>query len=740
MKKKNKFLIASVMCSLLLGTFGIAHANEPVQEYTLETLTIEGDSTGRTPLQGGFQNAQAKFGIMGDKDIMKVPMTIHSLTEKTLEQQMGPDGNLQDIMGNIPGITVGTSPIKTDFSIRGMAGNAALMTYNGIPGFFVMAIGPEDYTIGSMDAIIGPAATLLGSQQSSSGSYSASSNGTPGSINLLTKRALKEDHVRFIQSASGRGNLGEILDISQRFGKNKEWGARIYGQTNEGGLAISGAKINRQNIGIDISRETEKANSNFFYTYFDKKNSGTDRRFSVARKFATVPSAPDNKTNYEVPGMYQQRYGWISTMNHEQKMDKNSSWFVNAGLGETFLRRFIYNGEMNINDKGDFDNTTVWSQHFAVKNKYVQAGIKEKVKLGATTHNITAAVDRSERTWFNNNQNFEYGINPGANQNLVFGNIYSGISWKDAVYLRDRSRELGKRFSNKETDVSFNIVDDIEIGKWDLMVAGTRRHGNFLSRVAKTQKVNENVHDIQWTPTYGVSYAPNDDMTVYAARAYSISRGMIVGQTESGVYDNEGEYLPSVKTKSDEIGVKIKNKDMFYSLAYFNMKQPNYNVDPSNDKIYGIFGKNTYKGVDFSATGKLAEKWNMFGGFEYLKARQDDGKPVDGSVRWHGVLGVEYKPTANTSITGRFNYSDSSDYNSNFGVRSLPAWKTFDLFASQKTHLSNVPVTFRMQAYNLFDSNHWIGKTGEGTKFLLSNPRTIVLSAEFELDRLWKKK
>ncbi|MDO4178575.1 MAG: TonB-dependent receptor plug domain-containing protein [Phascolarctobacterium sp.] len=727
------------MCSLIIASCTTAFAEEVVQEFTLEGLVVEGDSTGRTSLPGGFQNAQARFGIMGDKDIMKVPMTIHSLTEKTLAQQMGPDGNLQDVMGNIPGITVGTSPIKTDFSIRGMAGNAALMTYNGIPGFFVMAIGPEDYTIGSMDAIVGPAATLLGSQQSSSGSYSASSNGTPGSINLLTKRALKEDHIKYIQSISGRGNYGEVFDISQRFGKNREWGVRVYGQTNEGALAISGAKINRQNISVDISRDTEKASTNFFYTYFDKKNSGTDRRFSVARKFATVPSAPDNSTNYEVPGMYQQRYGWISTFNHEQKMDKNSSWFVNAGMGETFLRRFIYNGEMNIDEKGNFDNTTVWSQHFAVKNKYIQAGIKEKFKIGPTTHNVTAAIDRSDRTWYNNNQNFEYGINPGANQNLVFGNIYTGISWKDAVYLRDRSRELGKRFSNREIDVSLNIVDDIEIGKWDVMIAGTRRHGNFLSKVAKTQKTSENVHDIQWTPTYGVSYTPNDNTTIYAARAYSISRGMIVGQTESGIYDNEGEYLPSVKTKSDEIGVKVKVKDMFYSLAYFNLKQPNYNTDPNNDKIYGIFGKNTYKGVDFSVTGKLADKWNMFGGFEYLNAKQDDGKPVDGSVKWHGVLGLEYKPTADSSITGRLNYSGKSDYNSNYGVRSLPAWRTFDIFASQKTHLGSMPVTFRMQAYNVFNSNHWIGKTGEGTKFLLSNPRTVVLSAEFDLDKLWRK-
>lgn len=744
MEKKNEKLLASIMCSLILGSLTVPvfaeEATAPIAEYHLEGIEVRGDSTGRIPLEGGFQNSEARLGILDDKDIMKIPMTIHSLTEKTLEQQMGPDGSVQDVLSNVPGVTVGTSPIKTDFSIRGMAGNAALMNYNNVPGFFVMAIGPEDYTIGSMDVIVGPAATLVGSQQSSSGSYSAASNGTPGSINLYTKRALKDDHVKYTQTASGRGNYGEAFDVSQRWGKNREWGARVYGQTNEGGLAVSGAKINRQNISVDISRETEKAKTNLFYTYFDKKNSGTDRRFSLARSFSKVPSAPDASKNYEVDGMYQQRYGWIATLNHEQKMDKNSSWFINAGKGNTFIRRFIYNGDMAINDKGKFSGTTVWSQHFAVENNYIQMGIKDKVKLGSTVHNLTAAVDRSDRTWYNNNQNFEYGINHGPKDNLVYGSIYGKIHWKDAVYLRDKSRQLPKRFSNSELDVSLNLADDIEIGKWDLMIAGTRRHGNYFARDGKTQKVTADVHDVNWTPTYGVSYAPTEDLSIYAARAYSVSRGTVVDSK----YDNAGQYLAPVKTRNDEIGVKVKHKNMFYSLAYFNLKQPNYNTSPSNDKIYGIYGDSKYKGIDFTATGKLADKWNMFGGLEYLHTKQNNadafsGHPVDGAAKWHGTLGVEYKPTNNSSITGRFNYSDSAEYNWTGGVRKLPAWKTFDLFASQKTHLGSTPVTFRAQCYNLFNSSHWIGKTGEGTKFLLSSPRTIVVSAEFELDKLWKK-
>lgn len=742
MKKKNGKLLASLMCSLIMGTFASASAAEQpvVEEFNLEGVVVQGDSTGKTNMPGGFQNNEARLGILGEMDVMKVPMTIHSISEKTLEQQMGPNGTLQDIMSNVPGVTVGTSPIKTDFSIRGMAGNAALMTYNNIPGFFVMAIGPEDFTIGSMDVVVGPAATLIGSQQSSSGSYSAAESGTPGSINLLTKRALKEDHIKYTQTLAGRGNYGEAIDISQRFGKDREWGIRVYGQANEGGLGISGAGINRKNISVDISRETEKANSNLFFTSFDKKHHGTDRRFTMNRTFATYPNAPDNNTNYEIPGMYQQTYGWITTLNHIQKMDENSSWFINAGRGNTYLRRFIYNGDMNINDKGNLTSkTTAWSQHFAVENTYFQAGIKDKVKLGKTVHNLTASIDRSYRTWYNNNQDFDMGKKNGTLSSSLgcgfTGNIYDGLTSVGPVYQLDKSRSLGKRFSNREMDVSLNLVDDIEIGKWNLMIAGTRRHGSFLSKAGPTQKVNGDVHDTNWTPTYGVSYAPTEDMTIYAARAYSISRGTVVDSS----YDNAGDYLPPVKTKNDELGIKLKHKDVFYSLAYFDLKQPNYNTNPTNDKIYGIFGKAHYKGIDFTATGKLAEKWNMFGGFEYLNAKEDSGKPVDGSVKWHGVLGLEYKPTADSSITGRFNYSDSSEYNWDGGVRKLPAWKTFDLFASQKTHIGSTPVTFRGQVYNLFNSSHWIGKTGEGTKFLLSSPRTFMLSAEFELDKMFKK-
>lgn len=734
------------MCSLILGTFNMAAYAEnkdaaKLESYDLDAVVVEAGRD-KTAMPGGFQNNESRVGILGDIDVMETPMTVQSISEKSVTVMVNPNGSVEDVLSNVPGITIGTSPIKTDFSIRGIGANASLFSYNNVPGFFIMAHGPESYTVGNVDVIIGPAATLNGSLQS----YNGPSAGVPGAVYLYSKRPAEESITKYTQTFGGYGNYGELFDVSRRFGRNNEWGVRVYGQFAEGGLAISGAGMRKKNIFMDISHEDKKSKTNIFGGRFDTYQHGTERRFNMPAKYLTdLPSAPDNNINFDADSMYQHNWGWMATLNHEQKMDENNSWFLNAGANRMSMRRFIYGSQIDIDPEGNIlDSTYPWAQYFLLENNYTQLGTKHKFTTGALKHALSLSVDRSYRTMYNNNNYWEFdGKAPGKvdwKNGLIGGSIHEGMIFNPGINAANRADDLKKRFSFREMDVSVNVVDKITLDKFNFLLAGTRRHGDYLSKTFKG--VASEVKDNNFAPTYGLAYRLDDNTTIYAARAESVTRGDIV----SGGYDNDGELLDSIKTTQNEVGVKYKYKDMMFALAYFDVNQPN-GIEVDNGKRYENNGENQYKGIDFTFTGKLSNKWNTFGGIEYLDGKQNrtqnhvlDGRPVDGIVKWRAIAGLEYKPDENSSIMGRLNYSGTANYmayNKDYSdqyVRSVPAWKTFDLFASTKTKVNGVPVTLRAQCYNLFNSSHWIAQTGQGNKFMLSNPRTIMFSAEFDLD------
>lgn len=744
MRAKSK-LLTTLMTCLILGSINIialADEAENLDTYHLPSITVEG-AQDKVALPGGFQNAESRVGILGDTDVMKTPLTVHSISEKTVSAMLNPNNSVEDVLANVPGITIGTSPIKTDFSIRGIGANASLFSYNNVPGFFIMAHGPEAYTIGNVDVIVGPAATLNGSLQS----YNGPQAGVPGTVYLYSKRPTTDNITRYTQTFSGHGNYGELFDVSRRFGKNNEWGLRVYGQFLEGGLPISDAGQRKKNIFLDLSHENDKSKTNLFAGRFDTYQHGTERRFNLKAKYLTdLPTAPNNKINFDYNGMYQHNYGWMTTLNHEQKMDENNSWFINAGANKMNLRRFIYGSQIDIDPTGNIENSTYpWSQYFLLENNYLQIGTNHKVESGALKHDFSFSVDRSYRKMHNNNNywTFENGT-PGNKYTpgLIGGSLYTGPIFNNAgMDKANRADELGKRFSFREVDSSINLVDNISINKFNIMLAGTRRHGNYLSKNWKG--VPTSVKDNNIAPTYGIAYRPTENTCLYAARAESVTRGEVVGST----YANAGELLDSLKTTQTELGVKQKYKDLFFTLAYFEMNQPN-NIEienPTDAKslLYKPNGENVYKGFDLNITGKLTNKWNTFGGIEYLDGKQEkttkgqfDGKPVNGVANWRAIAGLEYKPDENSSIITRLNYSGTAKYvaykDDNQFIRHVPSWKTVDVFASTKAKINGVPFTLKAQCYNLFNSSHWIAQTGQGTKFMLSNPRTLMLSAEFD--------
>lgn len=733
---------------LLMGTGAEAST------YTLQGITVNGDRVTYEGvseeeqakwLPGGYERKESNLGVAGDVDVMKAPYTEHSFSQKAMEQMVPANGSVDQILANVPSVKIGTSPIKTDFSVRGMYANGASMYINNIPGMFIMAQGPMANIFDRTDVLVGPASTLTGSVQS----YNGPDGGQPVAVFLHTKRP-DVNLNRIGISNSGYGDWGYTFDISRKdLGENGEWGVRAYGMYDDGGLAISGASRRRKNIFMDVEHKTKKSDTNLFAGTFDDRLWGTERRFTIDRsnlnKISKMPSAPDAHKSYDDPHyMHQFNYGKMLTLNHEQKINDHFDWFFNGGLGEYTTRRFIIQGTTEIDTKGNLIDTWVWSDYINVINRYAQLGFNAHFDTGAIHHDFTASIDRSYRKFYKNHTRGKKA-NGGE---MVYGNMYTGIHFKPAMYSKDVSAHLGRWTTSingmltgnnnfTEMDTGLNLMDRMSYKKWNVMVAANRRHGNYNS-------ASQKLVDDHWVPVYAVTYAPSDNLSFYGAYTKEATKGTIVSDDEA---DNYGEILNGTQMSQTEFGAKYKFGGMLATLAYFDVKLPQEFAERTGRTLangnpeyhYSMNGQERYKGIDFNLSGKIAKKWNMFGGFEYLHARQEkttngkDGMPVDGSAKWNTVLGLEYKPNDDWSIMGRMNYTGHGVLTGTGRHEvQVPSYTTFDLFVNYSTHIGKTPAKFSFAMYNVFDHDHWVLQPGQGTKVMLDMPRTFMLSASFD--------
>ena len=182
--------------------------------------------------------------------------------------------------------------------------------------------------------------------------------------------------------------------------------------------------------------------------------------------------------------------------------------------------------------------------------------------------------------------------------------------------------------------------------------------------------------------------------------------------------------------------MKFKTGNFFHKLSYFDIKQAN-GVDRDNSdgtKTLVVDGERRHKGVEYTATGNIAEKWNLIGGFMHLDTEQKtsitatNGKRPNGIPDWIANLGVEYEASGAFSALLRGNYVGTSYVLDE--KYKVPSYFTMDVGVKYKTKMNSTPVTLNAMCYNVFDKNYW---SASSNNLFLGGPRTFMVSAEFEL-------
>ena len=726
MLKNKKALVMSVLCAIASVGFVMSASAEDVAHGNLDEIVVEGS---KNVLPGGNVRTTAKLGVLGDKSVMDIPYSEMSMTAKAVETYGDPSQPLANVLMNNPSIrTSTTSPMYTDFSMRGINMNGNHMMLNGVPSLFYQFTTPPSHVIDRIDITSGPNAGVNGVSMSNNGTNSGATP-APGTINIVTKRALNTPINRYTQTFSGRGNAGEFIDVGRRFGENNEWGIRVNAEYMEGGLALPGAEKNEKNIFINMDHRGDNNITNLFAGYFDLRVNGGQRWFSLPNSYSStvLPDAPDSKNNYDFNGTTKYVHGYLATLNHEHKLDDTWSYFANMGYSRRSGNKDNQGASIKFDEHGNFVGNQFNQQNEEGKNAYVQFGLKGNLETGAVKHDLALSVDRSWARYWNKSKSYK------PNGQEILGNLYDGIIFPDNYVLQSFGDGTPQW---EETNIGLTIADTISYGKASMLLAASRKHENFESFTGKSFK-NDNI-----LPTYGLTYKPVENMAFYYGHTESFSRGLVVSGNN---YTNNGETMEPVKSKQNEIGVKYQNAGMMTTLSYFDIDEANrYDIN-SNDPNHPLTkvddGKNRYKGVELTVNGKLADKWTVTGGLLYLDAEREktkngtkDGWFVNGASEWSGVLGLEYKPDDSFGIVGRAVWNDKAyiDSKSSSGKTEIPSYVTFDLGFNYKTKINTVPVKLSAMCYNVADKDYWMGR-GSSTTIGLSMPRTFMLSAQFDI-------
>ena len=330
MDGKKKIWATAILCAVASVGFVVPAGAEETMTHDLDEVIVEAD---RNTLPGGFVANNDRVGILGNIKAIDVPFTQKKYTEKTIMTFYDPNQPLNGTLANTPSIRIGsTSPMYTDFSMRGVNMNASHYYINGIPNMFNQTRSIPAYILSSVDIVSGPNTVLNGATFSNNGT-----NGTDapaGLLNGTTKRAAADPVTRYTQRFSGRSTWTEDLDLGRRFGKNNEWGIRVNAHNEDGGLSIKGADVRDKSIYINLDHQDAKSMTNIFGGYYDWKVNGGQRWLSASGVTkGNLAEAPNGKTDLSFDGQTKYNHGMLFTLNHIQKFSDKWSGFINGGYG-----------------------------------------------------------------------------------------------------------------------------------------------------------------------------------------------------------------------------------------------------------------------------------------------------------------------------------------------------------------------------------------------------------------------
>lgn len=660
------------------------------------------------PAYSGGQVARGgQVGLLGNKDFMDTPFNITSYTARKIEDQQAV--TVADVVSNDPSVrfTGQTGGILDSFFIRGFPigeGNVGEMAFNGVYGVAPNYRVFTDY-VERIEIIKGPTALLYGMAPNSS---------VGGTINIVPKRAGDVDLTRVTTDYKTSTQLGTHVDVSRRFGENREFGIRVNGSYHNGDTPLDNQTREAHVGSAAFDYRGEKFRASLDFIDQEEKFDAPTRPFLVATGVA-VPTAPVGRRNVT------QAWEWAKVHDNsllaraEYDVTDSVTVFADAGGGRTQVDR-LFGTPTILNAAG---NTTSTPGHFKfdVDRNVADAGVRARFDTAAISHAVT----------FQGSYYTDEISRGGVNGTAVSSNIYAPVARPQQLVPAPAT--VPKLSDTELTGIA--LADTMSLFQERLqLTVGVRQQGvrsNNYNTI--TGAVSSSYDQTAFTPMVGVVVKPWSNVSLYANYIEGLSKGDVAPTTAS----NQGEVLAPYFSKQKEAGVKVDLGMLAATISLFEITKPSGQLGADN--VYRADQEQRNRGVEFTVFGEVQPGIRVLGGVTLIDAELTKtntpanlGKTPIGvpevqanlSAEWDTPFAPGLTLVANTIYTGH-------QYLNGANTQVVPAWTRLDLGARYNTRINNRPVTVRALVQNVFDTNYWAG-VASFSALAQGAPRTLLLS------------
>lgn len=717
MNRNRKLVILAAL--MLTPFFSGQAAAAPVTE--LEEVVVEGkredsDISQVQPVASGMVGTQAKAGILGEKDVLDLPVSQMTFSKAAMDAFAQPGRSIMDVLALNPSVTVTHSATDTNINIRGFSAGSGSWIMNGIPSMSHQMTMPYNF-IDTVSVLSGPNIGINGV-----GVFMSGSNG--GTVSITSKKAQDTPNLSAGLSWSGDSYLTESIDFGKRFGKSNEWGVRVNGLYADGHHSVDGVKDTKRDLYVNIDHRAKRSKTNLLIGYDYDNLTGRSNTINLGENISALPAVPKNTNNLSPKWANDEYENYTLILNHEQYLSEELTWFANAGYRKedypSWLQQWSSRTlqDMAGNYTGVYTQMPVYHKYY-----YFNTGVKGNFRTGKLKHEWAASVDY---TYFKRSR--VNGVSD-ANKYTVSGNIYDGShSPKPDIFYDPITKQYNTKMKG------WTVVDTVftpdENASFTFGWHGHRvETNNFVN--ASRQKSDAAA------PILGLVYKLTPHLSLYANHMESFVEGSAVGAK----YSNRDAMLPPTKTKQDELGLKYKSGTFLHTLSFYTIKKANGIAVPNGDgtERYALDGEQRNRGIEFSTVGDISDKWSVILGLTYMDAKQrktehglNDGRRVEAAPEWAGDLALIYKPNDVMQMTGRLSYVGSELIRNTASYSSpirMPSTTLLDVGVSWDTHIGSQPVHLSAFCYNLLNKEYWYAAGSNSIG--LGAPRTFAVSAQF---------
>lgn len=558
-----------------------------------------------------------------------------------------------------------------------------------------------------------------------------------GLVNYVLKRPTPTPYGQFTVGDYGGGQGFAHIDVGGPIDKDGRFGYRLNLVRSDGYTSIAYNHIDKWLASLALDwHVTDNLLLQVNYSHQHYYETGTQADWgSFGGSFAHFdPSILNPAKNYSQPWSYNSNEMDVAGTNVDYKFSPNLD-FRGAYRFTSIVDSNVYTGNNVSYDNGQY-TYQLTAVHNAPMNHINNSG------YGLFDYTFDIFSIRNKITTGYYGDSYALREHQDSFQSVSLGSGYAVSS--NPIYVAEPNFTNGvlPDYTVQRT-VNSNVVlgDEIKFNDQWSALAGLNYAiidtTNFNTNGSTSSQYDKGA----LTPSASLMYKPFPWITTYATYMQSLDNS----GTASTTYDtlpvtNGGQALSPTISHQYEIGVKASVAGVLLTGALFDIDKANtYYASTSNGSAY-VFtsdGRQTDKGIELTATGKVTQDLSVIGGVTLMDARITntntaylEGQPAYGAARQIAKLYGEYNVPflRGFTLTGGVQYvggqlANEYAYPNPDAREWLPAYVIGDVGARYTTRIEGIETIFRLNITNVANTSYW--QQAE----VIGPPRTISFSA-----------